>query len=242
MVTKRDMDNAINRLSTKLTETFKNMLTDATNKIKDTIIGNLIQSNEDLQLRVSALENKVNTLKNTNMVFKKSTEAAFQHGRLEQILISGIPATVNQDALEETALKILNKIKDQEVSSSGVAACHRIGRKNDTILRFVNRKDADDCLLNRSKLRNIDREAVGLEPDINIYVNENLSPYMRKLAYYCRVLKRKSLIDKVTTFKGIIKITRTIGDDENSRTLTNVIGHKDDIEKLFPTLDDLLEV
>ena len=175
------------------------------------------------------------------MVFKKSTEAAFQHGRLEQILISGIPAMVDHDALEETALKILNTIKDQEVSSSGVAACHRIGKNNDTILRFVNRKDADDCLTNRAKLRNFDREAVGLDADVNIYVNENLSPYMRKLSYYCRVLKRKSLIDKVTTFKGIIKITRTVGEGEYRQKLTNVIGHKSDIEKLFPNFDDLLE-
>ena len=69
-------------------------------------------------------------------------------------------------------------------------------------------------------------------------VNENLSPFMRKLAYYCRVLRRKGFIERVTTFKGIVKIYRTVGHDQHA---ASIIGHKQDLEKLFPNLDDLIQ-
>ena len=114
-----------------------------------------------------------------------------------------------------------------------------MGRNNDTILRFVNRKDAEDSLENSKKLQGFDRAAVGIANDVNIFVKQNLSPYMNKLAYFCRVLKRRSLIEKVTTFKGVIKITRMTGPDGNHR-VTNIISHKEDLLKLYPNLDEYI--
>ena len=111
-----------------------------------------------------------------------------------------------------------------------------MGKNHDTIIRFVNRKDAEDCLSNSKKLRDINLEEVGIEKDVNIYVNQNLSPYMNKLAYYCRILKRRNLVEKVTTFKGVVKITRKV----NSRMVATKIGHKCDIVKLFPNFEKIL--
>ena len=124
-----------------------------------------------------------------------------------------------------------------QIQSRDIAACHRLGKKNDTIIRFINRKDADDCFENRMKLKNINREEHGLAPGANIYIRENLSPYISKLAYYCRELKRREYIEKVTTFKGVIKIFRTV---ENSRMVKSVIGHKEDLLKIFPNLNEIL--
>ena len=101
----------------------------------------------------------------------------------------------------------------------------------------MNRKDAEDCFENRTKLRDINREEYGLAPGSKIYIRENLSPYISKLAYYCRELKRKGYIEKVTTFKGIIKIFRTA---ENNRSARSVIGHKNDLLNIFPNLDEIL--
>ena len=113
-----------------------------------------------------------------------------------------------------------------------------MGKKGDTIIRFVNRKDAEDCLVNRKKLKNFDLESVGFDSDAQIFINENLSPYMSRLAYYCRVLKRQGLVNKLTTFKGVIKITRSSGTDHQM----DVIQHKEDLVKIFPNLDDLLRL
>ena len=37
---------------------------------------------------------------------------------------------------------------DYKIGTRDIEACHRLGN-NDAIVRFVNRKDAEDCLLNR---------------------------------------------------------------------------------------------
>ena len=70
-----------------------------------------------------------------------------------------------------------------------IEACHRLGN-NDAIVRFVNRKDAEDCLLNRNNLRQLNNCEVGMGVKTEIFVSEHyLSPFMSKLAYHCRVLK-----------------------------------------------------
>ena len=238
VLTPKDLADSNKILTADLTTLFKTMLDNSINEIKNTIIENLKLSNENLQLRVKELEAEVKSIKEANIQHEKSTEAALQHGRLEQVIISGIPASVDHDKLEEASLNILNDIKSYKCNGRDVAACHRVGKNNDTILRFVNRKDAEDCFVNRGKLKNIAKEAHGLGAGDNIYVRENLSPYMSKLAYFCRVLKRKDVIEKITTYKGVVKIFRTV----NYRTVSDIIGHRNDLDKLFPNLDDLLEV
>ena len=236
MVTKAELDKSIETLSNTMTANFKKMLDDSIQILKDTIIDNLKKSNENLQQRVILLEKEVNDLKTEHIEITKRSEAAFQHGRLNQIIISGIPSSVGHDELEETSRRILNEIKQHKVAERDVAACHRLGKNGDTILRFVNRKDAEESILNGNKLKNLDGEKVGLtKGKLNIYINQNLSPFMNKLAYYCRVLKRHNLIEKVTTFKGVIKIFRQEG------TVKSIIGHKHDLLKLFPNLDALVE-
>ena len=223
MVRKEELDAAIDGLK----EHFKVELAASINEIKNSIIESLRVSNENLQKRVFALEGEVETLKEEKIDLEKRVEAGFQHGRLEQIVIQGIPARVKHEDLEEVSLGILNDIKDQTISSRDISACHRLGKTNEnTILRFVNRKDVDDCLKNRKKLEVINREAHGLAPGAKIYIRENMSPYMGKLAYYCRVLKRKNFLNKVTTFKGVVKFFRTV----ENRTVTNVIDHKQELE------------
>ena len=115
-----------------------------------------------------------------------------------------------------------------------IEACHRLGNKNGAIVKFVSRKDADDCITNRKKLAKIDRHKTGIETDAPIYINEHLSPYMNKLAYHCRTLKRKSKIVALSSFKGVLKVKVDI----DSRWFR--IGHLVDLKKLFPNLDDIL--
>ena len=239
MVTKQELQDAIDKLSITLNGDFQKLLTQSIDALKNTIIDNLKKANEDLQKKVGLLEAEITYLKENNIEQIKQTEASFQHGRLEQMIVSGVPDSVPHEELEDRCISILNQIKEHPVVGREISACHRVGKKNDIIIRFVNRKDVEDSLTNRSKLKDLDREAVGLKPDAKIFVSENLSPYMAKLAYYCRTLRRKCLINKITTFKGVIKITRPVtpGHKPNS---PEVIGHKHDLEKIFPNLDELL--
>ena len=154
MVTKQQLDDAVSSLS----DSFKTMLSHSIDELKNTIIENLKKSNDMLQIKVkdlqndvANLQNEVASLKEANIEITKRTETAFQHGRLNQLIISGIPEVIGHDQLEEKCIVVLNSIKDNKINERDIAACHRLGKKNDTIIRFLNRKDAEDCLDNRKK-------------------------------------------------------------------------------------------
>ena len=234
VLTKKDL----NEVTDTLQESFRDMLTKSIDELKSTIIESLKQSNEILQMKFKALEAEVVALKKDQVEYVKQAESSFQHGRLEQIIVSGIPESVSHEELENKCCSILNNIKSFQIGQRDIAACHRMGKKGDTILRFVNRKDAEDCLVNKKKLQDFDLESVGFTSDTQIFISENLSPYMSRLAYYCRILKRKGVIRKLTTFKGVIKILKS--NDTESRY--NVIQHKEDLARIFPNLDDLLNL
>ena len=86
-----------------------------------------------------------------------STNNLEQYGRRNNIVISGIPDSVDINHLEESVTEILSDI-DVKVTSNDIEACHRIGKKNNriystkTIIRFVNRKHAKKALFNKKKL------------------------------------------------------------------------------------------
>ena len=64
---------------------------------------------------------------------------------------------------------------------------------------------------------------------------------MNKLAYLCRALKRQGKIEKVTTFKGVIKILWKTG-PSLERSAWKVIGHITDLKNLFPDLETMVQV
>ena len=54
-------------------------------------------------------------------------------------------------ALEEIGIK-LNK--------SQIVACHRLGKSGRTTVKFLNRKDAENILTNKKKIRDIDMSVI----------------------------------------------------------------------------------
>ena len=236
MVTKQQLDDCIEKLSTDLTGKLKSMLDESISNIKDTIIENLKVSNEKLQVRVGLLENPVIDLVNEKIEKEKEIQATLQHSRLNQIIISGIPVDIEQTKLEATSIQILNKRKDYKIGTRDIESCHRLGN-NDAIVRFIIRKDAEDCLLNRKNLRQLNNSEVGIGVNTKIFVSEHLSPFMSKLAYHCRVLKRKSLVTAIRTYRGVIKV----GVKNDLDILGwHKIGHMNDLIKIFGNLDNLL--
>ena len=65
------------------------------------------------------------------VIFKSSTNNLEQYGR-RNIVISGIPDSVDINYLEESVTEILSDI-DIKVSSNDIEAYHRIGKKNNRI-------------------------------------------------------------------------------------------------------------
>ena len=76
-------------------------------------------------------------------------------------------------------------------------------------------------------LRYIDKVKLGF-PEINLYFNENLTPYNQKLAWKCREHKSEEKIHSTRSRKGVIKFRCTI----NERAIS--IEHEIELLDLYP--------
>ena len=77
MVSKKDLEDSIAKLSDNLTDSFRKMLDYSIVSVKDTIIANLKQSKENLQQRLNAQENDIILLKNAYINLTSRCEADF---------------------------------------------------------------------------------------------------------------------------------------------------------------------
>ena len=162
-----------------------------------------------------------------------SVEGANQHNRKNNIEISGLPDVIEDDILESTVVSILNKIVDKPIDASiEVEACHRIGGKRGfkgTLIRFVNRKRSDEIKSNRSKMNQVNLETFNIPAHNKIYLNDNLSPYFKSIAYKCHSLKRRDLIIQSKIDKGLVKIKKG--------SLWITVHHETVLTNLFPDID-----
>ena len=164
---------------------------------KDVIIKNLHAENERLRGNVNNLENKVTSLEiNQNMLE--------QYGRRNNIEVSGIPDSVEDNCLEEKVNTVFTSI-GIDVKSKLVIELEKVEIfKKKTIVRFTNRKFAKQALYNRKKLKSIDKSTLGLTNDV--FINENLTPVNNRIACYYRKRKRQNLISKTYTANGTIHV------------------------------------
>ena len=167
---------------------------------------------DDLCSLISFLRGKLKELQSYQLVAKrvqlleKTVVSSMQYSRRESIEIHGLPETVKDDELEGKCLGVLEDIGCGKIDSSQVHACHRLKNRKNTIIRFVNRKVADNALHNKSKLKNINRGKYGLANDANIYINENLCRPMQFLAFKVRKAFREKIIVSYNIWKGRLSV------------------------------------
>ena len=90
---------------------------------------------------------------------ERDSYASQQYSRRDTIEIVGMPENVTNESLEAKSIEIMKAI-GANPSPQNIQACHRIG-KNATIIKFVNRKTALECLRNKGKVRDIDKTTFG---------------------------------------------------------------------------------
>ena len=181
----QNITNSINSVKTELKEEINNL--------KDVIIKRLKDENVILRDRCSKLEQKL-------VEFEYSNNNLEQYGRRNNIIISGIPGSVNVNQLEESVTEIPTEININVVSNA-VEACHRIGKKDTrigstkTIVCFVNRKHAKQALHNKKKLSKVKRKYTFNPNDNPFFISENFTRMNESLAYQGRKLKRNNLVN-----------------------------------------------
>ena len=229
MVTQAQLNEGLEKLRTDLTT----IINESILSVKDALILNLTEANKNMSAKIQALEDKVVNL-------ETQLQANLQYNRQNNILISGIPAEVEHEALENISIGIINKCcSGVVVSADDVQGCHRLSPKNpDVVCRVVNKKYVEKTLANRIKINNLsddDKTLLGLPTRTDeIFLNEHLSPFNAKLAFYCRRLKKNNFINRMSTKKGIVKIEGYFGSAVFS---WKTIGHFNDLQNLFEDLE-----
>ena len=201
-----------------------NTIQDDITHIRETIITNLTNANNEMSERIDILDDKIIKL-------EKQLAISAQRSRENNIEIHGIDDRVT-DNLESTVIRVI-KLLDIDCSEDDIQGCHRLPvRKGSTlkptIIKFVNRKKAEKIYEAKSKLKDCDFTSVNLPEGTKLYINLNLSPSFKELDYFCRKLKKNgNILSYVTTNTNInIKI-------ENNY---HKIIHLADLRELFPDI------
>ena len=74
----------------------------------------------------------------------------------------------------------------------------------------------------------VDLTSIGLDKNTNLFLSQNLSDYNNKIAFHCRELRRKRLIDSTWAYGG--KIFIKIQDNGNKEE----IKHLSQLTRKFP--------
>ena len=186
---------------------------------------------DNITNKIESLESELMISRKVNTLLKKQIvqleiqcASNEQYSRRECLEFSGIPETVDDNHLESATLDILKMI-NVPVEPVNIEACHRVGKKGCTIMKFSRRKDVQKILKSKKKLKD-------LSLPNNIYINESLCPFNKKILFKCRKLwKDKKVINSFWSTNGTIRI-RIIEDGP-----IKVINHISELEKLFPQID-----
>ena len=220
VLTKLDLDAAFATQQTVI----KAQLDEGISSIRNEIITTLTQENNKLKAKIESLEDKYNTLQ-TNF------EINLQYQRNANIVIDGIPGSIDHDNLENIVVTLFNRVCLHNITERDLVACHRISKKSTSVLvKFVNSKDATALLDSRQTINSLNNDEIGLGHCGKFFVGEHLTPYMAGLAYRCRCLKRSNKIEKTKIQKGIVKILMNTEGSFNWSNITNIT----DICKLIP--------
>ena len=161
---------------------------------------------------------------------------AEQYPRRHNLVISGIPDSVNQNKLEITVIDILSSI-GMNVSSYEVVGCHRLYKNKKskypakTIIRFTNRKVVEYCIRNRDLLLNNKNRF-----KMNLRFYENLCESNERVNNWCRELKKYGFLHDYYVRNGFIKIIINEGD------FPIKIHHPDELFHKFQEYFDYIDV
>ena len=100
-----------------------------------------------------------------------------QYSRCECLGLVGVPHSVSDGNLEGKVLKIFEKVSCP-IEGNNIETCHRISKKNESIIvKFSRRKDCQNVLNAKKELRKLDMKEIGFPEDNPIFVNQSLCTY-----------------------------------------------------------------
>ena len=101
-----------------------------------------------------------------------------QYSRRDTLEVIGIPMTVRDNVLEQKVCDVIQEI-GVDICDRDIQACHRLKYKDQTIVKFTNRKDCLRTLRVKRQLKGGGPSVVDLPEEAKIFINEGLCPYYR---------------------------------------------------------------
>ena len=161
------------------------------------------------------MRQKCNKLEAKIVKLETKQNSLAQYGRRNNTVISGIPDSIDDNNLENTAISMVSNI-NVNIEENDIKLCHRFGKPDatskskKTIVRFVNRKNCNKIFENKKKLNENNNGKHNFREGTKIFVSESLTPMNESIAFNCRKLKRKKIIiHSCYSRNGIINIERT---------------------------------
>ena len=113
------------------------------------------------------------------------------------------------------------------ISTEHIEACHRISKKNTTVIvKFSQRKDCQQVLDVKKDLLKIEVEGTDLPGQNKLLINKSLCPYCKVIWAKCK---------KFPSLGNILGDTIKIRASENGSSLS--LTHIEDFVKYFPDID-----
>ena len=149
-----------------------------------------------------------------------------QYIRRDTIELSGIPKSVNDDALEDAVIDLFKESKvsvnRQPLKKLDIQAVHRKKDKQTTIVKVVNRKFAREALYKSKAFR--ENNTYGEQT--KIYINDSFCPEFGFLNFAVRQAKKVNEIFKWKVRNGVTSVQMNVDDNWVQ------IGHIKDLENL----------
>ena len=119
--------------------------------------------------------------------------------------VVGIPMSVRDNVLQQKFCDVIQEI-GVDICDRDIQACHRLKDKDQTIVKFTNRKDCLRILRVKRQLKGLDPSAVDLPEGTKIFINESLCPYYRGIWNKCKKLRDKQKVYQYYTINGLIRL------------------------------------
>lgn len=188
---------------------------------KFNVIDKIITENNILKTHIIQLENKIELMERRQIS--------------NDIIIDGIPENKTEDCtkLVHQICKELNP----NINVSMINDCHRIGfnrnnaRPRRIIVKFINHQDKINTLKARQIKRNFSTKDIGIQPDMPIYIRENLTTKGNKLFKEARDLKKSLHFQFVWTKNGLVFLRKNETDKiirvDNEEVISNLKSQYD---------------
>ena len=138
---------------------------------------------------------------------ERNTHRLEQYSRHERIEVAGFPNSITNDLLEEHIILIFEML-GVVMEPMGIVACHRIGEAGRVFVKLLNRKDAQNVLKEKHKLKSISLydDNTDTNNKSKIFIHQSFCPYYRKLYSMVKDLNNEGLIYYFWFANGTMKI------------------------------------